>query len=535
MLNGMERPRLSSPIGALFPVAVLALLALLGCDIPHAGSLTILSGSENEALEPLLEEFTRETGIGIEMRYLGSVDIMLELAKADFDADAVWPANSLWLTLGDTERRIRHAQSIFTSPVVFGIRRSKAQELGFVGKDVAVRDILNAIRSGKLAFMMTSATQSNSGASAYLGFLYALLGNPDVLTEQDLQKPELEAAIRDLLGGVNRSSGSSGWLKELFLKTPDADAMVNYESTLIETNQELERQGREPLYLVYPVDGLIISDSPLGFNGQRGQEQEQRFLKLKEWLLKPETQKRLLDLGRRTGLGGDLSGADPKVFRPDWGIDPSRIISTARLPGPRVIQRALDLYQTTFRKPSFTVFALDYSGSMAGDGEAQLEEAMRILLDQEEAGRFLIQAGQRDRWVILTFSGGIKNQFEAEGNDPSRLRQLWNRLVQERVGGSTDIHSPIIRGLELYAALPTRHEYIPAIVLMTDGAHNTGPDFAEVERLYRKLRLDVPVFAILFGEADPSQLEPLAELTRGRVFDGRKDLTGAFRKVRGYN
>ena len=36
---------------------------------------------------------------------------------------------------------------------------------------------------------MTSATQSNSGCSAYIGFLYALLGNPDVITSESLQTP----------------------------------------------------------------------------------------------------------------------------------------------------------------------------------------------------------------------------------------------------------------------------------------------------------------------------------------------------------
>ncbi len=35
---------------------------------------------------------------------------------------------------------------------------------------------------------MTSATQSNSGCSAYIGFLLrALLGNPDVITSENLQ------------------------------------------------------------------------------------------------------------------------------------------------------------------------------------------------------------------------------------------------------------------------------------------------------------------------------------------------------------
>ena len=46
----------------------------------------------------------------------------------------------------------------------------------------------------------------------------------------------------------------------------------------------------------------------------------------------------------------------------------------------------------------------------------------------------------------------------------------------------------------------------------------------------------VPVFGVTFGDdADRSQLDNLAAMTGGRVFDGTKSLTQAFRAVRGYN
>lgn len=54
---------------------------------------------------------------------------------------------------------------------------------------------------------MTSATQSNSGASAYIGFLYAFSGKTDVLTMTDLENTELQNNITDLLSGIDRSSG----------------------------------------------------------------------------------------------------------------------------------------------------------------------------------------------------------------------------------------------------------------------------------------------------------------------------------------
>lgn len=82
---------------------------------------------------------------------------------------------------------LKHTQSISITPVVFGIRQSLAEQLGFVGKEVTVQDLLGPIQSGELKFCMTSASQSNSGACAYIGFLYALLGNPEAISLEDLQ------------------------------------------------------------------------------------------------------------------------------------------------------------------------------------------------------------------------------------------------------------------------------------------------------------------------------------------------------------
>ena len=65
-------------------------------------SLRILSGSENQELEPILEDFSRESGIRVEMTYQGSLDIMRVLEQDEIAYDAVWPASSLWLNVGDT-------------------------------------------------------------------------------------------------------------------------------------------------------------------------------------------------------------------------------------------------------------------------------------------------------------------------------------------------------------------------------------------------------------------------------------------------
>ena len=158
---------------SLFTAVLFTVLAA-GCGISGPASQTgnsadettlrILSGSENQELENIIQDSARNAGIRVEMDYKGSVDIMRELETGAEGYDAVWPASSIWISLGDKNHMIKHSQSVSITPVVFGIRRSLAEELGFTGRDVSVQDILNAITDKKMTFCMTSATQSNSGS-----------------------------------------------------------------------------------------------------------------------------------------------------------------------------------------------------------------------------------------------------------------------------------------------------------------------------------------------------------------------------------
>ena len=191
-----------------FPRRLLALLAaapllavlLASCSNNAGPQFTIVSGSENEVLEPLVQEFCKSRNASCTMRYLGSLDIALSLKPGnDPAADAVWPAASIWIDMFDTARRVKSVKSIAQMPVILGVRRSKAEALGWIGAKVTSKDILAAVEAGKLKFLMTSATQSNSGASAYLAMLAAGIGKPDLIEAGDLDKGEVLATARGLL------------------------------------------------------------------------------------------------------------------------------------------------------------------------------------------------------------------------------------------------------------------------------------------------------------------------------------------------
>ncbi|MEO0821798.1 MAG: substrate-binding and VWA domain-containing protein [Pseudomonadota bacterium] len=511
-------------------------------SIGDGADFTIVSGSENKALEPIIKEWGAGEGLTIEVAYRGSVDIARMLADgADAPYDAVWPANGLWTAMGDKFKVVKFSESILRSPVVLGLKRSIAERLGWIGRDdLTIAEIAEAAKKGDFRLAMTSATQSNSGASAYFGFLHAFAGQPDVLTAAHLE----DAGVRDrtaaLLAAVDRSSGSSGWLKEAFVENPDRfDAMINYEALMIEANQALIAAGGEPLYVVYPADGMAVADSPLGYIEKGDKAKAAVFDGIKRHLLSVPVQEQLQDLGRRASLIGMGAGTDPAVWNPDWGIDGSRSIAPIPTPAPEVIQEALRIYQTDLRKPSLTVWLLDVSGSMEGEPIDKLREAMALLFDPTASSLSLLQPSARDIAIVIPFNSAPGAAWRVDGNDPAALRAMIADIRRLRAGGGTDVYAAGLAALDAldpFAAEGTLFDRLPAIIALTDGASSIENRELFLEALAeRSYGRDIPIHAIALGEADERQLDELNAATVGRLFDARTDMAKALKSAKGYN
>jgi Ca-activated chloride channel family protein len=507
-------------------------LLLADCGGPPP-SFRIVAGSEEKIFEPIVLKYCADENVKCQIDYAGSLDIGLMLsASAPPGVDAVWPASSVWIDIYDTQRRVKDVKSIASSPVILGVRMSKAKELGWIGKPVHMDDILAAVKAGRFSFLMTSATQSNSGASAYLAMLAAAFGTPDGLDPRALDDPAARAKLKALLKGVARSSGSSGWLEELYLAGAAAgrpyDGMWNYEALLKETNDALRQRNQELLYAVYPADGTSYADAPLGYV-ERGQDRRVKdfFTGLQAHLLSPGVQAQIAADGRRTAIGM----AKPVPAEPEWNFDPGRVVPSIAMPEPPVIARALALYQEALRKPSLTAICLDFSGSMQGDGETQLKAAMANLFDSAEAAKTLIQWTPDDRIFIIPFDAEVREVDSGDGTTASQAK-LLAAVDRQSAGGGTDMYACALSAFQQMQPYLDGGDYLPAVVIMTDGRSEQRPQFpdrwaAEGHR--------VPIFGVTFGSADATQLNDLASLTGARVFDGRTDLAQAFRSLRGYN
>ena len=494
-------------------------------------TLWILSSSENRNLESVIVDYAKTKGYDVFFTYEGTLDIIDELNENDGSIyDGVWLSNSTWMYMLDSNVKTSNSKCTSINPVIFGVKKSKAKELGFINKTVYTKDILQAISDGKLKFSMANPTSTDSGASAYLGMLYTLAGNPEVLTKENLENDELKEKLITLYSGMERTSGSEEFLEELFLNG-DYEAVVTYESSIIKINKQLEEEGKEPLYALYPVDGVSISDSPLAFiNTEYNSEKKEIFDDIQSYVLSNEGQRKLQEKGRRTWFGGISSKVDKTVFNPDWGIDTTKYITPVKYPSKDVIKKALYLYQVELKKPTHVVFCLDYSGSMMGDGYDELKKAMEYILT-EKASEDFIQFSEKDKITIIPFGTDIKGIWYSDNG--SNTSELLSKINSLRPTGSTALYPAAMRALDVLKDEDTE-KYNVSVVLMTDGLANIGT-YDNLAAYYKRVNKNIPIYSITFGSASYSQLFKISDLTNAKVFDGKSDLVKAFKEVRGYN
>ena len=491
-------------------------------------SLKIISSTENKELEFLIEEFASNNNVEIDIDYAGTLEIMDKLNNGE-KYDAVWTSNSIWLYMLNEDVTVTDMKSTNINPVIFAVKESKAYELNLVGRDLYTSEIVSAIQNGQLKFSMSNPTQTNSGATAYLGLLSTLAGNPEVLKLEHINNEEIKNQLVTLFNGLQRSSGSEEYLEEMFING-DYDAIVTYESSIINMNKKLSEAGAESVYALYPVDGVSISDSPLAYIDREDNNNREVFLELQNYILSKSVQEKLAEKGRRTWFGGVNLTANKEVFNPEWGINTSKYIVPIKFPNAKIIQKALELYQLEFRKPIYTIFALDYSGSMSGKGYNQLTDAMEYILT-DRASQDLLQYTKKDKITVIPFSTNVIDVWNTTNG--VETKQILNNIFDLKPSGSTNIYDTGIKALE-----QIRREdfdtYNVSVIIMTDGLSNMG-SYDTFETLYRQENVDVPFYSIMFGSAFEDELQMIAELTNGKVFDGKTDLLKAFKEVRGYN
>lgn len=512
---------------------------------PSPTDLRIIAGSEVKTLEDagIFREFTKQTGITLDIRYKGSVDIKnlvnAYTARNPGDVDAFWPASPIWLP----GTFVQNKSSIMRTYVVMGVDPQIASALGWAQKTITAQDVIAAIKAGQIKLAMPSATQDDAGAIFYLSALSWLKGGDQVLTLADLTNPTLTQEIRALLNGVSRSAASSDALKNIFVQdrlgAKQYNAVIWPESLAIDANRELASKQAPPMQIFY-VDGATgLETFPIGYSDKSPQAKIDQFNALVNFLRSPAIQDQLRKLGWRTGyVGMSVDNADPSVFNPAWGIDPQKEVQPVTLPKEAVIDQALTKYLLAFKKPAYTQICVDDSGSMAGEGKNQVQEAADLLLDQDRAATVLLQASERDFISIKMFDNRVVNVGSVNGNNPTELKNLSRQVASTNLGGGTALFDCVKTALDEIRQNFQPDQYNYTVIAMTDGRSNRGMSQRSFESYYKTNKFAVPVFGIMFGDADDSQMRTFITTTNGELCDGRSGgeaLLLCFRKAKGSN
>ena len=236
----------------------------------------------------------------------------------------------------------------------------------------------------------------------------------------------------------------------------------------------------------------------------------------------------MLKLGRRTWYGGVTDKAPSDIFNKSWGIDTTKYISPIKYPSETVIKEALLLYQTKLRKPIHVVFCLDYSGSMYGDGMNSLIKAMEYIFS-DDVKKSMLEFTSADKIDIIAFGTHVKLLGSGNGDNKNKFLDL---MYNYDFDGATSLYPAALEAVKRLSKETS--EYNSSVILMTDGAGNIGT-FGELRDGYQKINKEIPIYSITFGDAEEEQLEKMAQLSNGKVFDGKNDLVKAFKTVRGYN
>jgi len=553
ILPPADRARPRRGLRALLAGLAAGCLALTACTgggstghkpIPPAGSpytLRVLASSELADMQPILAQAQKVTGVTVKLAYTGSLagtQTVLS-GRATGVYDAIWFASDNYLELSPGGlARLDASNQIMSSPVILGLRTPVAQRLGWIGKPVSWADIAVAAAAGKFKFGMTDPAESNSGFSALASVATVLAGKGEAL--QASQVPATEPALRGMFGAQVLKRESSGWLADAYVReqaangngAPPVDGLIDYESQLLSLNAS--GRLRQPLTLIYPSDGMITASYPLSLLASAPAAAKSAYNRLADYLLTPAVQRQIMQQTSR------------RPATPGIKLDPSlRSHPLYRLPFPGTIGVVNDLlaaYSGQLRRPARTIYVLDTSGSMAGSRIAGLKAALAYLTGASASPTAkLSQFQEREQVTMLPFSTtpGAPRTFDVPAQNPEPvLAQIRSYAESLTPGGWTAIYDSLETAYNIItrqaAADPNR---ITTIVLLTDGENNRGDNLNAFTAFYHRLpgeTASAPVFPILFGEAQAKQMDEIAALTGGQVFDARtQPLTPVFAAIRG--
>lgn len=469
-------------------VAVLLLLAACTSSTPEPVRLTVLASPELADLGPVLAELKRATGVELAVEHRGTVEASRSLAGFDL----AWLSTNRFLRLRGAEPAL--STSIMTSPVVLGVKSGRRAVLG---ERPTWADVADRAAVGEFRYGMADPRVSGGGMAALIGVATAAAGTGAALRPEDVSCDRLQGFL------AGRAFDVPDPISEYVRRQSGVDGVVAHESELLALNAS--RRLPEPLEIVYPQDGIVLSDYPLMLVEPAHRAAYDRVV---EWLRSSPAQRTIAERTWRRPV-------DPAVPR---GEELRADIGTALyFPDSQEVLDRLLLFHDRAGDGRQVIFVLDYSTSMRGTRIAGLREAFASLNGFD---RFYVG----ETVTIVRFAGSVLEERSITVRGRPDLDALLAVVASDDLRDNTAIWAALDHALKLARGETT-------VVLMTDGENNAGPSLNEFLSVGRG---EVAVYPIRFGEASVAELDRVAQASGGRLVEaGAKSLLEAVREIRG--
>ncbi|TWP48209.1 VWA domain-containing protein [Lentzea tibetensis] len=461
-------------------------MAACTASTPEPVRLTVLASSELADLGPVLADLKRDTGVELAMEYKGTIEASGQAGGYDL----TWLSTNRFLELRGGEPPL--SATTMLSPVVLGVKPGKQ-----LGERPTWADIADRAALGELRFGMADPRVSGGGLAALIGVATAAAGTGSALRTEDVSCDRIQGFL------AGRAFDSPDVTGEFVRRQSEVDAIVAHESEVLALNASGKLS--QPLEVVYPRDGIVLSDYPLTLIRP---DKRAAYDRVVGWVRSPGAQRSIMERTWRRPVDPALQRAEKlalpmgnALYFPD---------------SQEVIDRLLAFYDRagTGRQ---VVFVLDYSTSMRGERVSRLREAFAALngFDRFHVGETV---------TIVRFAGRVLEERSVTVSGRGDLDALLAVVASDDLQDHTAIWSAVDHALRLVRGEAT-------VVLMTDGENNAG---LTANEFFRVGRGEVPVYPIRFGEADPADLDRLAQASGGRLVDATaKSLLEAVREIRG--
>lgn len=510
------------------------LLLLSGCnktdvssssDVNSEQPFTIIAGSELKDMDSILKKAENELHFPIKVSYTGTID-GVEQVKQGLAVDAAWFSQSKYFyDTAENAKRIKLSEKTMLSPVVVGIRQNSFKKLTIKDiNNITWSDIASWVNNNKFTYAMTDPSASNTGYVALMGVAYATAGTGENLKASDVNTQKMKSFFT----GHKLNAGSSAWLMEAFAKS-DVDFVVNYESVILQYNKA---NPQDQLKVIYPNEGIVTSDYPLLLLNSKKTEQYKRLV---DYLKSQSVQQEIMQTTSRRPIAASVMMAQ-QVFNKD-----QLLIEMPFTPDNSVADQLLSAYYDEYKKPAAVVFVLDTSGSMQGEREVQMKQAISSLTVSSSSDTKYAKLRPREKVWIVPFSSdiyGVK-KFELNGNINSINKSINDYVQSLQMDGGTALFSAAAQAVNiLKQEMSVNSDYRFSVVVLTDGQVNQGINLEQFQQFMQQSNLkqgDIRIYPVLFGDAKNDELQAMAQASGGKIFDGKnKGLAAVFKEIRSY-